>query len=90
MNLVPGRKTVVVVIGEAMTEKEIDSALASITPRSLDALVQLIEYYRQDYMDKAATHADRNNPLAMARENGASEALGNLITVLNDRRQQAD
>jgi hypothetical protein len=89
MTLVPGRKTVVVVMGEAMTEKEIDSALASITPRSMDALTQVLEHYRQDYFDKAATHADRNNPLAMSRENGAAEALGNLITVLNDRRQQA-
>jgi hypothetical protein len=90
MNLGSVRKTVVVVTGDPMTEKDIASALASITPRSLDALVQLIDKYRQDAALTAAGYAATNNSLAMATESGKYEALTGLVSEINDRRGSAD
>lgn len=81
---------VIVRVGETITDDEIDDIISGISPRAFDALILRLEDYRQDYAANAAQHATANNPLAMAREIGASEAIGNLITVLNDQRKPTE
>lgn len=76
----------IVLRGEPLTEQEIDAAFrGNANNQWYKALIQIINEYRMDYADKAAQHAVTNNPLGMARENGAYEALSNLLTVLDQK-----
>ncbi len=77
----------VVYSGSELTDDQINDAL-SVSGSTLwyRAVVQLVDNLRQEHVRLAPTWADSNNALAMARENGAAEALSGLLIELEDRR----
>lgn len=88
MPLLKQKGTTIIVTGVTpLTDREVDEAIAGIPEYGFRALVQSINGYRNDYIESAAPHAATNNPLGMSRELGAAEALGNLLTVLSDKRK---
>ncbi len=75
--------------GEELTEAQIDEALAvSESTPWFRALVQLIDYHQQTFVQTAPTWADTNNALGMARDNGAAQALSGLLIELEERRSK--
>ncbi len=75
--------------GDDMDDAKIDQALAvSDTTPWYRAVVQLIDNLRQEHIRLAPSWADSNNALAMARENGAAEALSGLLIELEERRSK--
>lgn len=81
---------VIVQVGAVMTDKEIDSELASLPSEARRALTQLIADQRDGYALEAAGQARVNNALGMSSGNGAYEALTRLIQILNDRSIPSD
>ena len=78
--------TVIIRNWEPLTENEIDQAFkGSENTQWWKSIVQLIDDARADYISAAAQNAATNNPLGMAREIGAHEALSNLLTVLEKK-----
>ncbi len=77
----------VVYSGSELTDDQINDAL-SVSGSTLwyRAVVQLVDNLRQEHVRLAPTWADSNNALAMARENGAAEALSGLLIELEERR----
>lgn len=82
--------SVVVHFDETLDEKEIDAELKALSLRQFRALIQLLEESRAEFATHAATAAELNNPLLMAKDNGAHEALSGLIIELNTRHSSAD
>ncbi len=82
-------KQLIVRRGDDLSEAQIDQILSvsESTPWFL-AVIQLIDNLRQEHIRLAPSWADSNNPLAMARENGAAEALSGLLVELEDRRSK--
>lgn len=82
--------TVVINIGKDMTEAELLSAFA-VGPETpwFRAVIQQIEDVRVDALRAAASHGATNNPLAMAGAVGAYESLTNLLSNLNELREEA-
>jgi hypothetical protein len=84
-----GNKSTQLVVrrGDELNDEEIDRAFAVSDSTSwYRAVVQLVDNLRQEHVRLAPTWADSNNALAMARENGAAEALSGLLIELEDRR----
>ncbi len=74
---------IVVMRGDPLTDNEIAAALkVSKQTEWWRALVQLIDASRQDYIERTSGSADRNNPLGLARDVGAQEALTALLIKL--------
>ncbi len=75
--------------GGELTEAEMNQAFA-VSEGALwyRALIQLVDDLRQEHIRLAPTWADSNNALAMARENGAAEALSGLLIELEERRSK--
>lgn len=91
MALLKSKGTTVIVTGVApLKDFEVDEAIAGISEYAYHALIQSINEYRKDYYDAATPYAVANNPLGMARELGAAEALGNLLTVLANKRKPTE
>lgn len=53
------------------------------------AVLDRIEFMRQEAADNAAKHVSRNNALAAAGASGAYEILTSLILDLQDQREKA-
>ena len=69
-----------------LTEQEIDAAFkGNESTQWWRALVQILHDSTEGYADACAEKAGLNNPLGMAREIGAHEALSNLLTVLEKK-----
>jgi hypothetical protein len=68
-----------------LNEKEIELAFKGCeTTQWYRALIQIMEATRQDYVERASGGADRNNPIGMARDLGASESLSALMLKLSE------
>ena len=71
---------------EPLTENEIEAAFrGNETTQWWRALIQILQDSRDEYVAAASQQAAYNNPLGMAREIGAHEALSNLLTVLEKK-----
>ncbi len=82
-----GNKQLIVYRGNELSEEDIDAAFAvSGSVTWFRAVVQLVDNLRQEHIRLAPGWADTNNALAMARENGAAEALAGLLVELEERR----
>lgn len=77
--------TKVIRSGQDLSQAELDAELASMSQRTKSALIQLITTLRDEYPLSAAQQAQANNPLAMASDNGAYEALTGLIAEIDER-----
>jgi hypothetical protein len=76
---------VIVLRGEPLDENQLTQAL-QFGDRTWVALVQLIEGLRREHLETANGWVPENNALGIARDVGASEALTELLTDLNNRR----
>lgn len=84
------KPVVVVQTWSRLSEREIDDAFkGNETAQWWRALVQIIDDSRGDYLMAAAQNAPVNNPLGMALEIGAHQALSNLLTVLEAKVHSA-
>ncbi len=82
-------KHIVIWRGDDISDQDIDNSLAvSESTPWYRAMVQLIDNLRQEHIRLAPSWADSNNALAMARENGAAEALSGLLVELEERRSK--
>ena len=78
---------IIVTRTEPMSDDQITRALqVSEQTEWWRALVQLIDQFRAEYPESAAACAGSNNPLAMARDVGAHEALTQLLLQIEKRR----
>jgi len=78
---------IIVTRTEPMSDDQITRALqVSEQTEWWRALVQLLDQFRTEYPASAATCAGANNPLAMALDVGAHEALTGLLIELEKRR----
>ena len=75
-----GYPAVIVQNHPPLSEQEIKQAFkGSDTAQWYRALMQIMDTTRQDYIERASGGADRNNPLGMSRDLGASESLSALM-----------
>ncbi len=85
-----GKQTQLIVRrGDDLSEAQIDQILSvSESTPWFRAVVQLVDNLRQEHIRLAPSWADSDNALAMARENGAAEALSGLLIELEERRSK--
>jgi hypothetical protein len=83
-------KRIVIASSAHMTDAEVESALKSISVRSLEALIQVLDGYRHQHASVSANHAEANNPLGMSKEAGWYEALSAMIVEFEGYKENRD